>query len=139
MEAKIKEAMKAAETILNSDHGDLTLNGKDLIDKKGESLYHEYKVVDHIFKELGVHATIFAKDGDDYRRVTTSITDASGKRVVDTVLDRASPAYASIQSGKEYIGEAPILGKTYVTEYWPIFAAGTKNVIGILFVGMEKA
>ena len=138
MENKLKDAIVSAESILNSEYGSLSLNGKDLVDKNGNSLYHHYGVVDRISKELGVKATIFVKDGSDYRRITTNITDASGNRVIDTMLDQKSAAYSCVQSGKDYSGEAVILGKNYLTEYLPIFASGSKDVIGILFVGIEK-
>ena len=138
MEKKLEDAIVAAEKILNGEYGTLTLKGKDLTDKNGNSLYHNYGVVDRIHKELGVEATIFVKDGSDYRRITTSITDASGNRVIDTVLDQASPAYPCVHAGKDYSGEAVILGKNYLTEYKPLFASGTKDVIGILFVGVGK-
>jgi len=138
MEKKLKDAIASAESILKSEYGSLSLKGNELIDKNGNSLYKQYRVVDRIAKELGVAATIFARDGSDYRRISTSLTDASGNRAVDTVLDRNSSTYSNIQSGNEYSGEAVIFGKTYITEYRLLFASGSKDVIGILFVGIEK-
>jgi len=138
MENKLKDAMASAESILSREYGSLSLKGKDLADKNGNSLYKQYGVVDRISKDLGVAATIFVRDGKDYRRISTSITDASGNRVIDTVLDQNGPAYPCVQSGKDYCGEADILGKKYLVEYRPLFASGGKDVIGVLFVGIEK-
>jgi len=138
MKNKLKDAIVSAESILRDEYGTLSLQGKELTGKNGKYLYKQYGVVDRIFKELGVSATIFVRDGSDFRRISTSITDASGNRAVDTVLDRNSSAYANVQSGKEYSGEAVIFDKTYLTEYRLLFASGGKDVIGILFVGIEK-
>jgi len=137
MENKLKNAKVSAESIFSRECGSLSLNGKDLNDKNGNSLYKQYGIVDLISKDLGVEATIFVRDGADYRRISTSITDASGNRVVDTLLDRNSPAYPNIQSGKEYSGNVTVLGKNYLAEYLPIFASGSKDVIGVLFVGIK--
>jgi len=137
VENKLKDAMASAESMLNREYGSLSLVGKDLTDKNGNSLYGQYGVVDRISKDLGVAATIFARDGGDFRRISTSITDASGNRVIDTVLDQKSAAYPCVQSGKEYSGDAGILGRNYIGEYKPIFASGSKEVIGVLFVGVE--
>jgi methyl-accepting chemotaxis protein len=139
MEQKLKEHLEAAKAVLYRDCETLTLKGNDLVDKNGKSLYKDFAIVDHISKESDVVATIFAKNGDDYRRISTSLTDASGNRAVDTMLDRNGPVYPNIQAGKDYSGTADVLGKHYLTEYMPLFATGsTTEVIGILFVGLEE-
>jgi len=122
---------------MNIEYGQLSIKDDDLIGEDGTSLKYNYKLIDELSTDLNIAATVFIKDGDDYRRITTSIVDDSGKRAVDTKLGTTSAAYPSIQSGKSYSGEAVILGKKYLTEYRPIFAAGSKNVIGILFIGNE--
>jgi len=119
------------------EYGQLSLENDDLAGEHGESLKYNYQLIDELSSDLGIAATIFVKEGDDYRRISTSIVDASGKRAVDTFLGKGSAAYPFIQSGQRYSGEAVILGNNYLTEYQPIFAANSKNVIGILFIGNE--
>ena len=63
-------------------------------------------VVDAIGKEdgKGMTATLFAKGGDEYIRVSTSVPKSDGSgRAVGTVL--AGPALESIKAGKAYYGE----------------------------------
>ena len=139
LENKLRKVMMSAESTLSQEYGSLSLNGKDLFDKNGNSLYKQYGVIDRISKDLGVASTIFVREGDDYRRISTNITDASGNRVIDTMLDRKSAVYSCIQSGKEYSGPALIFGKNYLAEYQPIFASGSKDIIGIFFVGIEMS
>jgi methyl-accepting chemotaxis protein len=56
---------------------------------------------------------------------------------VDTFLGSGSAAYPSIQAGKEYMGNAVILGHNYITKYNPIFASNGRDVIGIKFIGIS--
>jgi hypothetical protein len=81
-------------------------------------------------------ATLFAKSGDEYDRVSTSVPkpDDSG-RAVGTVL--AGPALEVIKAGKAYYGEVPILGTPYITGYEPI-KDGSGAQIGIYYVGYKK-
>ncbi|MDR2583451.1 MAG: methyl-accepting chemotaxis protein [Fibromonadaceae bacterium] len=94
-------------------------------------------IVDNVSSELNIVATIFAKEKNDYRRIATSIILQNGKRAIGTSLDSKSAVYSAIQSGKEYMGEASIIGKDYITFYKPIFEQGTKDIIGILFIGIS--
>jgi len=122
---------------LEVEYGKLSLKNGDLMGEDGTSLKYNYQLIDELSSDLGIAATIFIKDGEDYRRITTSIIDKAGKRAVDTMLGTGSAAYPSINSGKSYSGEAVILGNKYLTEYRPILAVGSKDVIGILFIGNE--
>lgn len=78
-------------------------------------------------------ATLFAKSGDEYVRVSTSVPkpDLSG-RAVGIVL--AGPALEAIKAGKAYYGEVPILGTLYITGYEPI-KDSSGGQIDIYYVG----
>jgi methyl-accepting chemotaxis protein len=136
-ESKLKDDMVYFSHMLSLEYGQLSLKDGDLEGKEGVSLKYNYKLIDEISAELSIAATVFVRDGDDYRRISTSIVDNEGKRAVDTFLGKGSAAYPSIHSGKRYSGKAVILGKNYLTEYRPIFSANGKDVIGILFIGNE--
>ena len=120
-------------------YGALSLKNGDLVDEKGNSLKGNYDLVDLLHDSLSVQATIFMHENNDYRRIATSIIDNSGKRAVDTFLGKNSAAFSSIQAGRDYFGEAVILGKNYLTAYRPIIEKDSKNVIGILFIGIEMS
>jgi methyl-accepting chemotaxis protein len=123
--------------MISLEHGQLSLNDGDLEGDDGVSLKYNYELIDGLSQDLGIAVTIFVRDGDDYRRISTSIIDNAGKRAVDTFLGTGSAAYPSIHSGRSYSGEAVILGNNYLTEYKPVFAANGRDVIGILFIGNE--
>jgi len=134
---KLKGDMPSFEYRISKEYGKLTLKDNDLKDINGNSLKYHYDIVDGISRDLGIVATIFIRENNDFRRLATSITKADGSRAVDTFLGSTSPAYSSMISGNPYSGRATILGKDYIVDYKPIFEGNTKNVIGILFIGIE--
>jgi len=138
-EEKIKGDIESFKLMIKDEHGSLRLRNGDLIDQQDNSITHNYEIVDKASAAMNVLATIFISDQSDYRRITTSIKDASGKRAVDTFLGNKSAAYPNIREGKEYIGNAVILGRNYLAAYYPLFQPGTKDVIGILFIGTEMS
>jgi len=108
----------------------------ELYDASGEIIGSHHRMVDQISKDMNIVATVFAKDGADYRRVTTNIIDENGQRAVGTYLGQESAAYEPIKNGETYLGKANILGTPYLTVYEPIQSEG--EVIGILFIGIKE-
>ena len=82
-------------------------------------------------------ATIFARQGDDFVRISTSLKDENGKRAIWTKLDHNHPAYKLVLEGKTYIGKATLFGHDYITYYDPIIV--NNKVTGILFIGYNLA
>ncbi len=136
LKMKLKGDIESAKQYQDVYHGDLTFDGTNLLDREGVNIKDNFVMVDLILNELDIVSTIFAKDGSDFMRVTTSIIKDDGSRAVGTKLGLDSAAYPNISSGKRFEGEASILGKDYLTIYEPIMEGN--NVIGILFVGVEK-
>jgi hypothetical protein len=87
-------------------------------------------------KTNGGTATLFAKTGADYVRVSTNVPKDNG-RATGTILDPKGKAIAEIDQGKAFYGDVDILGKPYVTGYEPI-KDGSGKVIGIYYVGYAK-
>jgi methyl-accepting chemotaxis protein len=81
-------------------------------------------------------ATIFARTGDDFVRISTSLKKEDGSRAVGTSLDRSHPAYRALLAGEEYVGKANLFGKDYMTKYLPVKDQSGK-VIAVLFIGMD--
>lgn len=121
---------------LNEQFGTIRLspNG-DLTQQDGTSIKGQNEYIDRLCQEMNVVATLFAKNGDNYTRVLTTIVDENGQRVVGTTLDPTSEAYQQISNGNTYYGEAEILGSLYMTEYVPILD-NNNQVIGLYFVGV---
>jgi methyl-accepting chemotaxis protein len=88
-------------------------------------------VVDTIKNEIGIVSTVFLSD----TRVTTSIEDEQGKRIVGTQAN-SEVIETVLVNGGDFKGETTINGKLYKTLYTPIRDDGGK-IIGMWFVGTE--
>jgi len=99
-----------------------------------------HDIVDSIVRLTGESATIFGWDEaqQDFVRMTTTIQDEKGERIVGTPLGKTSPAYPALMEGKAYFGEAVIVGRPYYTAYQPIIDQAGKT-IGVLYVGVDRA
>jgi methyl-accepting chemotaxis protein len=99
-------------------------------------LNNNFSNVDEFSRLTGGVATVFVRDGDDLRRITTSVKKEDGSRAIGMVLDRQHPAYAALMAGEPYVGDALLFGRNYMTQYTPVRdASGT--VIAALFVGFD--
>ena len=84
-----------------------------------------------VFKErTGSEATIFLSD----ERISTTIKDASGKRIIGTKAYDFI-AEAVIRQQKEYLGHLDIYGVMYGVCYSPLLSNGV--TIGMLFTGVD--
>jgi methyl-accepting chemotaxis protein-2 (aspartate sensor receptor) len=102
----------------------------------GRDLNLDFTIPDRFTAETGVTATVFAKTGDDFVRVSTSLKKENGERAVGTLLDRAHPGYAALKADRTYSGLATLFGKQYITKYVPMKnEAG--QIIGALYVGID--
>ena len=102
----------------------------------GSVINANFALVDQFSEDTGGVATVFARKGDDFVRITTSLRNLQGERVMNTQLDRNHPAYALMLAGQPYVGRANLFGKPYMTAYAPMRdAAG--QIVGILFVGSD--
>jgi methyl-accepting chemotaxis protein len=105
-----------------------------LLDEKSMNL--NFDVPDRFTAATGAAATLFARHGDDFVRVSTSLKMANGQRAVGTVLDRSHPAYPRLLAGEYYVGYATIFGKQFMTRYDPIGDA-RGEIIGARYVGLD--
>ncbi len=112
--------------------GGLRLKGSELTDEHGNQLTDNW--IDEFSTQNHLVATIFVQDGQDFRRVVTSIRNSNGQRAVGTTLGLTSAAYKPMMEGKVYQGKAMILGQPYLTIYKPLLY--NQNTYAILFVGI---
>ncbi len=111
------------------------VDGKPQLQHASYPVEANFDAVDAFAGLTGGVATVFQREGEDFRRVSTSLKKQGGERAVDTLLDRKHPAYLLMLEGKTYLGRAVLSGKNYMTRYEPILDEG--KVIGILFIGLD--
>ena len=107
----------------------LLRNGKTLLDLN-------FSAVDRFSQMTGGVATVFARKGDEFIRISTSLKNEKGERALGTLLSKTHPAYAKALSGEPYLGKARLFGRDFMTKYMPI-KTKNGNVIGILFIGLD--
>ncbi|WP_248799173.1 methyl-accepting chemotaxis protein [Pseudomonas sp. MWU13-2105] len=101
-----------------------------------ELLNNNFTEVD-AFKQMSAGvATLFVRSGEDFVRVSTSLTKQDGSRAIGTLLDHQHPAYQRLLAGQEYVGRALLFDRSYMTQYTPVRDADGK-VIAVLFVGFD--
>lgn len=135
---KLKGDINSVKLYCEKQYGEFKLQNGELIGENGKKIEGESELVDKIQNELGNATTIFKAEDSDFTRVATNIKGIDGKRAVGTKLGKLSKAYESVTNGELYIGEAKILDKEFYTAYNPI-KDKEGNVIGIVFIGIEKS
>ncbi len=134
LKKQVENNIKLTMKYINNSYGILTQGEGTLLDSEGNSIEGRYGVVDTILEDLGDKSTIFVKENDDFKRISTNIMSDENERAMSTFLGHDHSAYETVIKGETYIGEADILGESYYTAYEPIKDIN-KNVIGLLFVG----
>lgn len=81
-------------------------------------------------------ATIFARKGDDFVPIATSVKKEDGSRAIGTTLGKDHPAYARLMTGNSYVGKATLFGRPYMAKYEPVKDSGGQ-IVGVLFVGID--
>jgi len=131
VDSELSNSSALGSALLDANYpGSWSVDGEKLY--KGSTLMNENTtVVDTIKSRTGVFSTIFLND----TRITTSIVDEQGNRIVGT---KANPEVIEkvLNRGENFHGETTINGKLYKTLYTPIMDENNK-VIGMWFVGTE--
>ncbi|AGX87078.1 methyl-accepting chemotaxis protein [Candidatus Symbiobacter mobilis] len=102
----------------------------------GQPLNAEFALVDQYTSNTGAVATVFAKTGDDFIRITTSLKNEQGNRAIGTLLGQAHPGYKIVSEGRTYVGLATLFGKQFMTRYDPI-RDEQGQLIGLSFIGLD--
>jgi methyl-accepting chemotaxis protein len=99
-------------------------------------LNNDFTEVDEFRRLTAGAATIFVRRGDDFVRISTSVTKQDGSRAIGTILDHQSPAYSRLMAGQEYVGKTILFERNAMTQYSPVRDA-SGNIIAALYVGFD--
>ncbi|MBQ6128364.1 MAG: cache domain-containing protein [Lachnospiraceae bacterium] len=140
MEAEVFNGLHSSVLAVRTALGEVNtapyeLNG-DFLMKGDFNVTNETGIVDEVKAGTGTVTTIFYGD----TRYATSVTKPgtnervlytqAGEKVIETVL----------KGGQEYsASNVDIVGSKYYTYYVPLYQAGTKDVIGMVFCGRAQA
>lgn len=117
---------------LNDD--EFVYDEKDGLKKGNIVISNNTEVIDELKKLTHIDGTIFYGD----TRVSTTITDANGKRFVgtkasDEIIQRV------LKNGEEvFVNDIQINGEDYCAYYVPLYQTGSDEIIGMVFAGESK-
>lgn len=141
-----KAAERLAQTLQADFSGEFALRTDETVEVGGartSALSLDGKVLngdvapfDRFTANTTAAGTLFARQGDDFVRIATSLKKEDGTRAMGTPLGARHPARELLLAGKTYTGKARLFGRDYMTHYRPLFSA-SGQVIGILFVGLD--
>jgi len=137
-DASVAKSMQALKN-QTAELGAPKIEGKEAVGGKdvpalyfGSTKMNNNPVVDKVAKEggEGMEATLFVKsEGDKYIRVATTLPKALGSEL-------GGPAFDSINDGRPYDEEAPVVGIPCFTGYEPIKDT-SGAIIGVYSVGYQ--
>ena len=132
LNTSLESYVKLGDNLLDKKYpGDWRVDGEKLY--KGSTLINEDTAfVDELKEATNSPVTIFLGD----TRIATNVVK-DGKRAVGTKVSK-EVAEVVLKEGKEFVGTATVLDSLYQAKYVPI-KNSSDSVIGILFIGIEKA
>ena len=108
-------------------------NAVELISEKMGILNNDHEVSDKIKKLTnGGVPTIFAKSGNDFVAVSTSLLLDDGSRALGALN---KTIYPKMMNKETYIGAINIFGRNYMCVYEPVIQDG--EVVAVLFIGYD--
>lgn len=117
---------------------DLVINDKTInipnLTYNGIKLANNSAFIDEFANLTKAEATIFVKEKNgNFIRITTSLKNSNGNRVIGTSINQSHPAYSVIMKKNDFYGRVRLFGKDYMSIYSPI-TNSNGEIIGILFV-----
>ena len=119
-------------------YGKLSYRDYTIVDSEGVSIEGDISMVDAISADKNIYATIFVKQGVDFRRISTSVRNYRDERILGSLLETGNPinsAKANLMIGEKFLGQSTIYGEVYLGGYAPLLDENLE-VFGAIFVGM---
>ncbi|SHE92666.1 cache domain-containing protein [Desulforamulus putei] len=129
---KAKSDMATAKTIIDLKYPGPWRVVDGYLYKGDVKINNNFEIVDYISSLTGDTCTLFLGS----TRVSTTIKKSDGQRAVGTHSSDVV-AKSVLANGKEYLGEAEVVGEKYQTAYSPLYDE-RGNIIGMFYVGISK-
>lgn len=129
---KAKSDLSTGEALINHQYPGPWKVENGFLYKGEVKINNNNEIVDYISNLTGNTSTIFL----GRTRVATTVKKENGERAVGT---HASEEVVKkvLAEGREYLGEAEVVGQRYQTAYKPLFDQNG-SIIGMFYVGISK-
>jgi len=101
-----------------------------------QKLTNDYSLVDQTLEKENLETTIFMLDKNEFVRVSTSVRQPDGARIMGTLIN-SGQVYNRIIRGQQYIGRASVEGIWHATIYRPILN-NSGEIIGAFVLGRRE-
>ena len=98
-------------------------------------LNKNFEPVDRFEELTGAVSSVYVKDNQEFVRITSSLKDEKGERILLDNIKKDSKIYKNLTEKKKFIGLESFAGKTYMSVYSPIIK--NDEIIGVLYVGYD--
>lgn len=102
----------------------------------GKMINMDFTDPDKLLKASGAVSSVFARQDDNFIRITTSLKNKDGKRVLGTILDSKHPGYESLIKGEPYLDVTKLFGRDYMASYRPVKDSGGR-IIGVVAIATD--
>jgi methyl-accepting chemotaxis protein len=138
-EKRLDGDIAALSRRLTQAYGVLRLVQGRLSDEAGIPLQGRNEIINETAGDLALGVTVFERIPEGFQGVITTLQNDDGSLAVNRPMSQDSPPLPALLAGRTYTGESQVLGKPILGSYAPIFAAGSREVIGAVFVGIEMS
>lgn len=126
-------AVSVRDTLNCADDGSYQLNGEELF--KGDfNISEASELADNLRKAADTDITVFYGD----TRYMTSVIDERGNRVIGTKAGDAVIQKVLVKGEEHFATNVDVVGQAYFGYYIPMYQAGSKDVVGMIFAGMAQ-
>ena len=136
---KLDGDLQSAQKYIRTYYGELRWSDFTLVDSTGRSIEGDNTLVDAISIDKNICATIFVKQGVEFKRISTTVRNNRNERIIGTILeptDNNQSAKASLLRGERFIGQLQIYDIDYLTGYMPLLDENNE-VYGAIFLGIQ--
>ena len=98
-------------------------------------LNKNFQPVDRFTELTGAVSAVYVKDGNEYIRITSSLMNEDGERILLDNISASGEIYKNIENKSKFIGLEKIAGKNYMSVYTPIIREG--EILGALYIGYD--
>lgn len=135
------KSLDVAKTLMQS-YGGIQLISEDNSDLSKTWYLNDVNIktnhdfVDEVARLTGSSVTIFEKQSNGFKRISTSLISDQGDRETGTVLSLGSEVSKTILNGQDYFGRAEVIGEWQLTAYSPVWNKG--ELIGMIGIGVKE-
>ena len=101
-----------------------------------KNILKDNSFVDKIADLTNSSVSIFEKQSDGFKRISTSLVNEKGNREIGTIISSSSNVSQTINIGQDYSGRAIVVDEWNITAYSALWSNG--EMIGIIGVGIKE-